>query len=534
MLPSLSEAAIMECVHDSDDLDRSHREHEHSEEVTSGEQAEDQDLPFMDPAQAYQEYTSTKADDLRPPVSQDVISNKKIDKQAEVEPQDTTEDETDDTSLEDKAMPLLRGDFTATCRLAAKLGAAAMNNGSIAENIERFLPKLMEVYGYYGFFSCSTQQIACNFERPDPEDPSETLVTTRNTPIAFAGFQLTKLRQLSDLAKDLMDRKIGLQEANQRLDEIVAAPDPWKPWHVAVSFVVVGVAAPVLLGGTWWDVVLGPFMGALAYALLVVCDAWPSRIHVWFNLLASFLCSAVGFAVQLCLQPAVDPTIVTLSGILILLPSSTITLGINDLISGHVVSGFERLVKGMVILMWLAVGYVMGMFVVDCLAPDDTDWVAIMKQGQASAEPIPAVWRILFLPLICSAIAVAFQMTGPDLVGALLCMLVGYGTSYACVLAFDQPYLPSFLGSLTISTYANVWSRYNDRPNTIILFPSFQLLVAGVVGFMGLTKIMEGGSSCCSEDEGGGNQVLHMLLVSGIVVIGFWVGDTLVKPRTTI
>ncbi|CAB9524722.1 Protein of unknown function (DUF1212) [Seminavis robusta] len=416
----------------------------------------------------------------------------------------------DDSDDDLEAGALVHADFNATCRFAARFGAAAINNGSIAENLERFLPRLMSVFGYYGFFTFSTHELSCNFEQRDPLNTNETIVRTQNVAVEAGGFQLTKLGQLSDLAKDLIDGKIGIQEANKRLDEIETAPNPWGIMFSAICFLAVGATLPALLAGTWWDMLVGFFAGGLAYGVIVLFDAWSTRVHIWMNLVAAFLCSTLGFAVQL-VRPEVDPTIVTLSGVAILLPSSTIVLGINDMVSNHVISGFERLIKGLVIMTWLALGYVLGMSFVTAMAPEMADEAAKAKM-MMDTEPIPFLWQLLFIPILCSSIATCgFQMTGRDLIGAIICMNVGYATSYFGIRFFDAPYVGSFMGSIAISLYANLWSRYFDRPNTIILFPAFQLVVAGIVGFMGLTQIFEG-------TGGGHEQVLHMLVVAGVVV----------------
>jgi len=177
-------------------------------------------------------------------------------------------EEREDEDLEENGAPLLDNDFNATCRLAARLGASAMNNGSIAENIERYLPKLMEIYGYYGFFNCSTFVLSCNFEKRDPLHPDNTVVRTQNVKFEGGGFQLTKLGHLSDLAKDLMEFKINIQQANKLMDEIEAEPDPWGSVAMAMAFVVTGMSLPALLAGTWWDVLVAPLAGGLTYGIM--------------------------------------------------------------------------------------------------------------------------------------------------------------------------------------------------------------------------------------------------------------------------
>ena len=425
--------------------------------------------------------------------------------------------------------PLVRAEFHATCRLAARLGALAMNYGSIAENIEPFLAKLMSIHGYYGFFSCSTFEISCNFEMKQHDDSHQELVVrTQNVQIEAGSFQLTKLGLVSDLAKDLMEQHsvTMIHEANQRLDEIESSPDPWGTCEMAISFVIIGGTLPTLLGGTWKDCMAGPFSGAIAYSMCVLFAAWPSRVHLWLNVTSSFLCSLLGCTLHYLVWSEIDPTIVTLSGVAILIPSATITLGINDLASSHVASGFERLVKGIIIILWLAVGYLLGMTLGESLFEKYQQ----ENMVDIDVEPVPMLWQFVFLPILCASVSVIFQMTGKDMVYGCLGMILGYATSFISVFFFDLPYLGPFMASVAVSAYANLFSRYFDRPNTIILFPGFQLVVAGITGYMGLTELVTGEGPI---DESG-SQVLHMLVVAAIVVAGFLVGGTVVQPYTTI
>jgi len=417
---------------------------------------------------------------------------------------------------------LLCADFNATCRLAGRLGVAAMRYGSMVEAVERFLPKLMEVYGYRGHFVCNTTTLSCNFEQGHGD---ETVIRLQNLPVE-ADFQLTKLGLLSDLAKALIECRVSIREANKRLDEIELTEDPWGTKAKGLALLAAGAALPSLLSGCWWDMIVGTACAGVTFSLTLLFNRLPSRIHVWMNLASSFCCSTLGFTVKVLSKPGIDATIVTLSGIVVLMPSSTITLGINDIVSRHVTSGFERLSKGMIELMWLVLGYWLGMSLVDS-AVEDLD---LATEIEVQSEPIPRIWQALFIPLLCAGVAVALQMSGRDMFWGILCMFVACGSSLIGVVFLnEQQYLGSFIASLTMTLFANMWSRWFDRPNTIILFPAFQLVVAGIVGFLGLTGMMANG-----DTKEGKEQLLHMFFVAGIVVAGVMAGGTLVQPYTTI
>jgi uncharacterized membrane protein YjjP (DUF1212 family) len=343
------------------------------------------------------------------------------------------------------------------------------------------------------------------------------------------GFALTQLGRLSDLVKEIL-QGMDIATANQRLDGIEQEPNPWGPVALALSFVAAGGGLPLIFNGSWWDVLCGTIGGGVTFALMTLFETFlPEEAMIWLNLVASFACAAMATAVQL-VRPEVNVAIVTVSSIIVLVPGSTITLGVTDLVAHHIISGFSRLVDGLVIMIWLSLGYWLGIGLVHLIAEtagmdlgdEDSDTITTEK------NPIPLLWHILFIPILCSSVPILFQMKYKDMAWAMASMFVAYAIMFLGINILDRPNLGTFLASFLVTILSNTWSRWYDRPNTIVLMPAFLLLVSGSVGFLGLTGILEG------DTQEGMDQFLQMFIVAGLVIAGILGGSTIVRPQSTV
>jgi len=428
--------------------------------------------------------------------------------------------------------------FQNVCRLVIRLALAAMKFGSNSDRVEHFLPQVMHVFGYSpnSVFLCSTNELICKFDRRmDVEDCARhhhhhrcmmDLVRVKT------GFSLTKLGLLSDLAKDILQGKLenNIQLADERLDEIEQAPDPWGPRALGFAFIMAGSGLPVFFNGTWWDVLCGAIAGGMTYTLVAMFEQFAAEeASIWLSLVASFCCSAFAAAVQLA-RPEISVTIVTVSGVIVLVPGATITLGLTDLVTRHIMSGFSRFIDGLVTMVWLSLGCCLGATFVDYVA--QTIGVEQTLDGDlANGEEVQSVssfWHVLFVPILCGSVPVLFQVSFKDTAWAMLSMFVAYAFMFMGTNALPGENLGTFLAAFIVTIFSNVWSRKYNRPNTIVLMPAFLLLVSGSVGFLGLTQILEG------ETHQGLDDFFHMFIVAGCIIAGILGGCTVGRPQATV
>ncbi len=78
------------------------------------------------------------------------------------------------------------------------------------------------------------------------------------------------------------------------------------------------------------------------------------------------------------------------------------------------------------------------------------------------------------------------------------------------------------------AVFSNFWASRTRRPTSIVLLPAIVVLVSGSLGFQGLAAIAEGKTTIGAE------QLLQMFVVAVMLTAGLLVGNTIVRPRTTL
>ena len=403
--------------------------------------------------------------------------------------------------------------FEETCRLVMELGKAAMKYGATSDGVEHFLAGIMSSFGFIGVFRATQQEMFCSFARDDNDLGHTTIVVFQ------AGFNLNKLGLLAEMANRVKSHSMTPAEAARRLEAIDTEPDPWGIGALVWSFIAVGAGLAMLLEGNWWDVLVGAANGGIVFLTTYVFDTYikAPEAKTWVNLVSSFICSTFATFLK-ALRPEINVTLVTMSGVAILLPGYNISLGTAELVSNHIISGSARILNGMVVMLWLVLGAWLGKSVASSIV--DIDVVE-------TSDHIPLAWQGLFVPLLFLSITIAFQVSMRDVPWALLSLAITYLTTLGASLVVEKN-LGTFLSALAMTLFANLWSMYTDRPNTLVLLPSFVLKVSGSIGFLGLVGLVEG------ERYVGTQQFLEMFLVALLIVAGLFAGNTLFPKRNTL
>jgi len=399
-----------------------------------------------------------------------------------------------------------------TCRLAMRMGVAAIKYGTTAGGVEKFLSSLMHEFGYYGVFRTTLKEIFCTFQKnPDDLTGSHTHIIACND-----GINLHKLGLLSDLATDVKKKSLSPQQAAARLEEIDREPSPWSTRQVAASFFLVGAGLAAVFEGCWLDIILGSVSGGLFFAVQTFFENQREDLQQWLPLTAAFLISTLATAAKAFL-PEINVTLVTLSGVAILLPGYGVSLGTAELVTNHILSGMTRLLQGCVILLWLLTGSTLGKRMVDA--------ILAVSPAATQDDPISRAWYALFVPLLFGSVSVVLGNSYSDTPWAILCMFIAYGTSLLAS-KFMEVNLGTFLSSVAFTVFANVWANKMDRPNTLILTPAFLVKVSGSFGFLGLVRIVEG------ETYVGVEQFLQMFVIALLITAGMFAGNTIVPCGT--
>jgi uncharacterized membrane protein YjjB (DUF3815 family) len=216
--------------------------------------------------------------------------------------------------------------------------------------------------------------------------------------------------------------------------------------------------------------------------------------------------------------PELNIVTVILSSIAVLLPGYTVTLGVIELVSQDVVSGTTNLTNGLVYLVKQILGSWLGVGLVSALLTIPT---------AAAGTPANPVWLWLFIPLVIAALGFIFQTNPRDFLWVCVACAVAYGGTLLGS-AIVSANLGTLLGTIFTVIFANLWAKLTNRPVTIVLLPAIVLLVSGSIGFRGLAVIAEGQTAI------GLQEFFQMFVVALLIAGGLLVGNTIVKPKTTL
>jgi uncharacterized membrane protein YjjP (DUF1212 family) len=399
--------------------------------------------------------------------------------------------------------------FEDACRFIIKVGTAAHNYGSTATRLESFLAGLSKKLGYPGVFRSTPSDIVFAL-REGPESPQRVEIIAMQAP----GVDLDKLARVGDLLNELETGTLSLADASTRLDAIDLVPPPWGRFASMLGYALVGLGLAPLLGGGWSDTLVAALFSVLVYGLVLLSGRLGAAATEWLPFSSAFVVGVLASVVKLWV-PELNLVLVILSAVAIILPGYTISLGAGELVAQRVVSGTTNLMSGLICLVKQIAGGALGVVAVSSVV----SWAA-----SGPATPVDPVWAQLLFPLLLVGLSLAFQTSRRDLPWAVLVS----GIAYLGVMAGSSildPNLGNLVGTIVAVVVANLWARQTGRPTSIVLIPAIVMLVSGTIGFRGLASMAEG------ELLLGAQQFFQMFVVALTIVIGVFVGYTIVRPE---
>lgn len=409
-----------------------------------------------------------------------------------------------DSHMEDQA-------FNEACRFIIKLGKAAHGYGPNAIRLELYLSRLTKALGYHGVFRSTPTEIYFAFLEAENNWQRTHLAVMPGT-----GVDLARLAKVGELVEAFEAGEVSIRDATTRLDEIDKIPHPWGGIANAAGYAFVGSGFAVLLSGGWWDIFFSTLFSLVVYVMVLLAGRFGDRMAEWLPLSSAFVAGVLA-AITKMLIPEVNVVLITLAAILILIPGFSVTVGVVELVSKHVISGTANLMNGLVYLFkqfagaWLGIGLV-GLF---------------SSIPTAAGTPVSDHWLWLFMPLLIVGLCVVFQTAPKDFLWAVFGCAIAYG-GILLGSAIAGGNLGNLLGTIIAVIFANLWGRKTGRPTSIVLLPAIILLVSGSIGFRGLAAIAAG------QTATGEQQFLQMFVVALTIAAGLVVGNTILRPKTSL
>lgn len=407
--------------------------------------------------------------------------------------------------------------------LIMQVAVIALSVGaSSAESIAMAL-RIADAYDIHVHIDITNVSVIVTQHRGLDDDPITSLRVVRARTLDYQ-----RLERLQRLVDDVSHRRIGLDDAGGRLDNLVTAPRLYQKWFVTVNMGIMGAAMASLYGASVWDVIIA----FLSTCLVDIVVQGLARRRV-----ASFFAQAVGGAIptavalgMMLLTAAtgmrlnLSPSLVVAAGMISLLAGTGAVSAAQDALDGYYVTSSGRFLEvimqtgaiifGVMATLWTGLKLGVPGYISPTLAWTSADWVQIL----ASA-----------------IVAMAFGATahsGPRTLA--LCGVLG-ALGWAGYLAgmglTDSMVIASGLGAALIGLLSSIAAAHWQVPQVALVTISVVPLMPGMMLYRGLYMLMAGQLGIPSPGTGG-SVLAQSVLIGVALAAGSSLGALIARPLT--
>ncbi|GHA85525.1 threonine/serine ThrE exporter family protein [Cognatilysobacter bugurensis] len=338
--------------------------------------------------------------------------------------------------------------------------------------------------------------------------------TTRVLRLPPGENDLKRLAEIDRIAEDVLASRIDIESALAAMEALDRPPAHRARALQVFGFGLAAASVAALLRLPWLDIAVAAFNG-FAIGLLVQASDFKPRLKEGLDAVAATFAAIVVVLVASFIAPLNQNTVI-IASLIVLLPGLALTNAVNELTSQHLVSGTARFAGAVTTVMQLAVGTLVGLYLMQLAGLD--------PQVRAS-KPQPLWMEWAALAVASFAFAVLFRADRRDYLKVMAAAAGGYLISRMGGLAFGSP-AGVFLAALSMTVLGNAYARWWNRPGAIIRVPGIIMLVPGSASLRGLLSLIQ------QQDMIAGQQallaVLNILLA---LVAGLLFGNLLLAPR---
>jgi len=386
-----------------------------------------------------------------------------------------------------------------------KMGRALHLYGTPAHRLEESMSDLARVLGLDAHIFATPTAIFSSF----PSDHESHIDLQR---IDNGEADLSKLSELHDLASAVVRGDTTPRVASARIDEILAAPSRYAPWMIFASFGLTSAAASRFFGGGGNEMLLALVVGLVVGAIALAAGRWAAVARL-FEPLSGIAVSFLAVAGSALVASSSVP-IVTVAGLIVLVPGLTLTTAVSELAQRNLVSGTARLHSALIVFLMLGFGVALG-----------------GKVGTLLTGPLAAVrpaalpgWTEAVSVLVAGiTLSILFRAPRRD-----LGWIIGIGSATYATVRFASPLfgpeLGVFLAALTVGVGSNLHARILDRPSAVTRLPGMMLLVPGGLGFLSISSLMH------NDVVAGVQGAFTVAVIAVALVTGLLVSNAIVPP----
>ncbi len=348
----------------------------------------------------------------------------------------------------------------------------------------------------------------------DPSRPLGASDTTRVIRLGLGDNDLYKLGESDRIAEAVADGAISIAQGHTALHALDRKPSlRWRATQL-LAFALASGAVAGLWRLPWLDIATATVIGLLIGVQSLLGENRP-RFREASDAVSALMAGMVAVLVSNFIQP-LNLNSVVIASLVVLLPGLTLTNAVNELTSGHLVSGTARFAGAITTILKLTVGTLIALTLAQL--------IGVYPEVRAS-RPQPDWVEWASLVLVSYAFAVLFKAHRRDYVWVMAASICGYLISRYAGEAWGSP-VGIFLSALTLTAAGNAFARWTNKPGAIIRVPGIIMLVPGSNSLRGVLSLMQ------QQDVVVGNSAL--LAVINIVmalIAGLLFGNLLLPAR---
>jgi uncharacterized membrane protein YjjP (DUF1212 family) len=330
---------------------------------------------------------------------------------------------------------------------------------------------------------------------------------------------LEKLAALDRVAAEVGRGALPVADGAAQVEAIEAAPPRYGAALTVLAFGLFSAAAGRFFGGGLPEIAAGGSIGLVIGLLSLAFTRSYAGVPV-FELIAA-LVSALAAHAAVSLGTPVSFHIVTLTGIIALIPGLTLTVAMAELATRNLVSGTARLTAAAISFLEIAFGVALAERLWQALggaAPAPDALVGAALPGWS--EPVAVVVAALSVVVLDKA----HPRAAPGVLAASVAAY--YGARLGAV--HLGPELGACVGAFVVTAGSNAHARVTGRTTLVMLVPGLLMLVPGSLGFRSVASLLE------RDVVTGIDTAFSMILIAVAIVAGLLVANATVPPRRTL
>lgn len=348
----------------------------------------------------------------------------------------------------------------------------------------------------------------------DPSRSAGMSDTTRVLRLGSGDTDLYRLCETDRIAEEVMSGTLDVPAGRAALRALLGGIG-WRGRTVQVfGFGLASAAVAGLLRLPWLDVGTAGAIGLMIGLLDAAARSRP-RLSEAFEAIAGLVAGTIAILVANLVGPLNLNTVI-IASLIVLLPGMTLTNAMNELTSGHLVSGTARFAGAMTTILKLTIGTAIALNLAHLVGLEPV--VRALRP-----QPEWVVWCALVIGAY--AFAVLFRAHRRDYPLVMLAAATGFVISRFGGEAFGAP-AGVFLAALVMTAAGNIYARLCNRPGALVRLPGIIMLVPGSVALRGVISLVQ------AQDIGAGQDAAMAALNTLMALLaGLMFGNLLVSAR---